>query len=400
LYNEGADYLVKGSFGTKTANIDAGADARDVAKAFNLIAGTTGVNASVVTRAKISEVTDADTYSFTLQGKSSNASTVNATLASTSNLTELKDAINSVAGATGITASLTEDLAGINLVQNEGYDIIIGDVTASTTNSAVSVSATTDYAASGAASAITITGHGLAVGDVVKFTATGGDLAGLTNGVSYKVGTVADANTFTLTDIQGGAITYGRDGTNDGHANNTFTKMHAIEIKTVSKSNSTGELSDGSITALGTDATKDSMAIVGQVSLSSHKAFTVTPQNNANHFVADQTTQTAALKQIADVSVLSQLGATNALSVIDGALAQISEVRSDMGAATNRLEATVDNLSNVAVNTQRSLSSVEDANFAAETSQLTKSQILQQAATSMLAQANQAKQSMLVLLQG
>ena len=112
------------------------------------------------------------------------------------------------------------------------------------------------------------------------------------------------------------------------------------------------------------------------------------------------TTETASLKQIGDVDVSSQLGATNALSVIDGAIAMTSEVRSEIGAANNRLEATADNLTNISVNIQRSLSSVEDANFASETSALTKAQILQQAATSMLAQANQAKQSMLVLLQG
>ena len=100
------------------------------------------------------------------------------------------------------------------------------------------------------------------------------------------------------------------------------------------------------------------------------------------------------------VDISSQTGATKALSVIDGAIAMISEVRSEMGAAENRLTSTVDNLSNVSVNTQRSLTSVEDANFASETSALTKAQILQQAATSMLAQANSAKQTMLVLLQG
>jgi flagellin len=142
------------------------------------------------------------------------------------------------------------------------------------------------------------------------------------------------------------------------------------------------------------------MAIAGQVSLSSHKAFTVTPGNAANHFNTSTSTVTASLKQIGDVDVSSQLGATNALSVIDGAIAMTSEVRSEIGAANNRLEATADNLSNISVNIQRSLSSVEDANFASETSALTKAQILQQAATSMLAQANQAKQSMLVLLQG
>ena len=151
LYGVGADYEVKGSFGTKTANVDAGADARDVAKAFNLISGTTGVNATVVTRAKISGINAADTYSFTLQGKSTNSSTVNATISSTSNLTELKDAINSVSGSTGITASLTEDLSGINLVQNEGYDIIIGGMTAATTHTAKEIgTASSDYAAEAA----------------------------------------------------------------------------------------------------------------------------------------------------------------------------------------------------------------------------------------------------------
>ena len=106
------------------------------------------------------------------------------------------------------------------------------------------------------------------------------------------------------------------------------------------------------------------------------------------------------MSTLGDINLKTQNGATNSIAVIDAAMAMISEVRSQMGAAENRLESTVDNLSNIAVNTQRSLSSVEDANFASETSALTKSQILQQAATSMLAQANQAKQSMLVLLQG
>ena len=405
LYNVGADYVVKGSFGTKTANVDAGADARDVAKAFNLISGTTGVQASVVTRAKFSGINAADTYSFTLQGKSTNKSTVNATISSTSNLTELKDAINSVSGSTGITAALTEDLSGINLVQNEGYDIIIGDMTAATTHTAKEIgTAASDYAAEGASSAITLATHGFVEGDTVRYdVVTAGankNLKGLVDGMIYQVGTVADANTFTLKNIDGTTHTYGKGGSENGDDANTFTKVNIIDVKTVSKSNSTGLLVDGSITRLGGSASHDSMAIAGQVSLSSHKAFTVTPGNAANHFNSSTTTTTAALKQIGDVDVSSQLGATNALSVIDGAIAMTSEVRSEIGAANNRLEATADNLSNVSVNIQRSLTSVEDANFASETSALTKAQILQQAATSMLAQANQAKQSMLVLLQG
>ena len=87
------------------------------------------------------------------------------------------------------------------------------------------------------------------------------------------------------------------------------------------------------------------------------------------------------------------------MAVIDGALAMVSEVRSSMGAADNRLKSTIDNLTNIAVNAQASLAAIEDANFAEETSNLTKAQILQKASTAMLAQANRGKEGMLALLQ-
>ena len=61
-------------------------------------------------------------------GKSSTASTVTGTITSTTDLTALKDAINSVSGSTGIVATLSSDKAKINVTQDEGYNIIIGDV--------------------------------------------------------------------------------------------------------------------------------------------------------------------------------------------------------------------------------------------------------------------------------
>ena len=69
-----------------------------------------------------------------------------------------------------------------------------------------------------------------------------------------------------------------------------------------------------------------------------------------------------------------------------------------LGALENRLDHTVNNLSNVSTNTSAAQGRIQDADFAKETTQLTKSQILSQAATSMLAQANQSKQSILSLL--
>ena len=86
------------------------------------------------------------------------------------------------------------------------------------------------------------------------------------------------------------------------------------------------------------------------------------------------------------------------MSVIDGALLMISSIRSSMGSANNRLQSTIDNLSNIAVNAQKSLSTIEDANFAEETAKLTKAQILAQAATSMLARSNASGDTLLRLL--
>ena len=102
---------------------------------------------------------------------------------------------------------------------------------------------------------------------------------------------------------------------------------------------------------------------------------------------------------ISQISIASQEGANSALSSIDAALSTVLSERSKLGALENRLDHTINNLSNIATNTSAAKSRVMDADFAVETANLTKNQILSQAATSMLAQANQSKQSILALLQ-
>ena len=99
-----------------------------------------------------------------------------------------------------------------------------------------------------------------------------------------------------------------------------------------------------------------------------------------------------------DVSTLSN--ATASLSQIDAAITKVSDFRSSFGAVENRIDAKMNNLTTLKTNTEAARSRIEDADFAAETTNLTKSQILSQAATSMLAQANASKQSLLALLQG
>ncbi len=98
-----------------------------------------------------------------------------------------------------------------------------------------------------------------------------------------------------------------------------------------------------------------------------------------------------------DISTVS--GATKALTLIDSAMGNVSAMRSKMGAVQNRLDSTVDNLSNIVANTQASNSRIADTDYAAETSALARAQIIQQAATAMLAQANQQPQTVLSLLQ-
>ena len=299
-----ADYTVKGFFGTKTASIDAGADARDVAAAFNLVSSTTGVKATAITRARIT-ASAAATFTFTLQGKSTTASTVTGTITSTTDLTALKDSINSVSGSTGIIATLTSDKAGINVTNDEGYDIFFGDLD------------------------------------------TGG----------------VDANLVVRA--------MERDGT-----------------------------LDGTLRTLDGDATNgDSAGIIGQVILSGDKPFTVTPGDADNHFSAATTSISSSLTTLGSINIKTVSGATNAIAVLDGALSMISASRSKMGALQNRLNATVDNLSTIITKTEQARSRVLDADMATETTALSKSQILQQASTAMLAQANQANQGVLQLLQ-
>ena len=100
------------------------------------------------------------------------------------------------------------------------------------------------------------------------------------------------------------------------------------------------------------------------------------------------------------VNVSTLNGATSALSNIDAAMDKLSGFRASFGAVENRIDAKIDNMTTLKVNTQSAQSRIEDADFAAETTNMTKAQILSQAATSMLAQANSSKQNLLALLQG
>ena len=116
---------------------------------------------------------------------------------------------------------------------------------------------------------------------------------------------------------------------------------------------------------------------------------------------ADQTTLTVTGIDVSAASgsdISSASGATTALGDVDDALKAVATTRSSLGAGQSRLESVVNNLSNQVVNLSDARSRIEDADFSAESTNLAKAQILSQASTAMLAQANQSQSGVLALL--
>jgi flagellin len=119
------------------------------------------------------------------------------------------------------------------------------------------------------------------------------------------------------------------------------------------------------------------------------------------------TTVAASMQSMGITSVAISVGpgTTGVVSVegmitkIDSAIGSIASFRANFGAVSNRFDHIIDNLTNVVANTEASKSRIEDADFAVETTQLTRNTVLQQAATSMVAQANSSKNSILALIQ-
>ena len=107
----------------------------------------------------------------------------------------------------------------------------------------------------------------------------------------------------------------------------------------------------------------------------------------------------ATEKTLSSIKVETSANATHAIETLDKALEEVSTAQAKLGAIQNRLSHNIDNLSKGSMLTEQSVGRIVDADFATETSELSKQQILAQAATSMLAQANQSKQSVLALLQ-
>ena len=110
------------------------------------------------------------------------------------------------------------------------------------------------------------------------------------------------------------------------------------------------------------------------------------------------TSTAASTGFVSDIDVSTADDAQDAIQIIDGAIAQIDAQRADLGAVQNRFENTISNLQNISENSSAARGRIQDTDFAAETANLSKNQVLQQAGTAILAQANQLPQAVLSLL--
>ena len=119
---------------------------------------------------------------------------------------------------------------------------------------------------------------------------------------------------------------------------------------------------------------------------------------NADSTTLDVYVATSATDATNTVGLLSQSSAQTAIGLVDTAIATVSSERANLGAVSNRMASTMANLDQIRVNLTASKGRIADADFAAETANLAKGQILQQAATAMLAQANASKQQVLTLI--
>jgi flagellin len=301
---------------------------------------------------------------------SGNLGSSDVTYADDATAAEIAAGINAVEGDTGVSAT-AKTTADIMLATG----VAVGE--------ALSFSLSTED------------GAGTAQGSVKTITHTltsTTDYSGLRDAInaeSSSTGVVASLNTaagsLTLTNSDGHNIIIGSvsNGTNDDNV--LFVGATAATFT------STATLQNDGTTA----GNLDEVNIGGQVTMSSSKSFAVT--GTVTDFAAADLAGT--LSSVADVDVSTQAGSNAALNVVDEALSFISSTRADLGAVQNRFESTIANLQSVSENVSAARARIMDADFAAETADLTKAQVMQQAGVAMLAQANMLPQTVLALLQ-
>lgn len=291
--------------------------------------------------------------------------------------------INAKAGATGVTATARTEI-DLNAFTSAAFATSGGDYTfdlVSDNATAVTISFSV--------SANTADGLSDAITAFNEKSATTGVTAKLNDGL----------NGITLTNAAG----------NDIIVSNRSLAANSVDVGYIAANSNFGQ-NGGAVEATGITvagsggaaAAAQSAYVVGQLTLDSDKSFGVTSSATSTttaktgFFVG--TSNAADLQDAANMDVGTVEAATRTLAIVDSAIAAVSGQRAKFGALQSRFETTISSLNTTQENLSASRSRVQDADFAVETANLSRAQILQQAGTAMVAQANQLPQGVLALL--
>ena len=419
------DIIINGNSLSKTISVAAKDSATNVAANINRVSGETGVSAVAKSYAHYYSTWHADqTASLKINNK-----TTGEFIVSSTNVLDAVDKINAISGSTGVTATATSDNK-VLLYANDGRDILVENETAILGQrvAAVSHDGTSVAALSGAVAGVKETQYADAIGNGATWTGyiqnqhTGesmsfswltsstpatqvsrlntalGNLSGKwgDGGDYHLTAAVSNANKITFT----GTTALG-DFQIFGSSSHTWSVLEATsDTLGLLGTHDVRLIAAGTTSYEGNTMVGDSATVQGTISLSSSKLFSVTQSGtelavNDNYF----TSGAATLSTVSNVDLRDQSGASFAISVLDGAIEKISSMRADLGAIENRLSYTVSNLMNVAENTADARSRINDADYSVESANLAKAQVLQQAGTAMLSQANARAQLVIQLLQ-
>jgi flagellin len=354
--------LLDGTFGTQQFQVGANANQTIVAATANLRTSVYGNNqnpasAGVASGASLGAGNGVAGGSVALSGY---LGTGTLTIAAGATAKTTTDQINALKATTGVTATARTEvrLAGFSAAGSYTLELTGDNTVPRSVSFTITAAAGTDRL-SAAVSAI--------------------------NEQSAKTGINASLNS------DGTQVILTNDTGNNISVADT-TVANAADV-TVTSYNAAGA-SVGAAATLTSNATAETATVGGYITLDSDKSFAVNAAANNGQLVSGG----SLLQKVADLDVTTFSNATNSLKTVDSALAFISGERAKLGALQSRFETSISSLQITSENLSASRSRIQDADFAAETANLSRAQILQQAGTAMVAQANQIPQGVLSLL--
>jgi flagellin len=226
-------------------------------------------------------------------------------------------------------------------------------------------------------------------GTVVMSTNLGIDFSDDNKNIQGKVVAAAAAATTTLGDININGVAIKAI---------TLVAVAATDAAEIIKRLNEQSNETGVIAFAGTVASSIALRSVSGSEISIKYGDTAVAATNMLRFGLQERNASDGSGTVTSIDISTLAGAQKAIGILDKAIDQVNTQRSDLGAVNNRLDFTVSNLSNVSEKTSSARSRITDADFATETANLSRSQVLQQAATAMLAQANARPQQILSLL--